>query len=944
MGQASLSEKRALLAKLLQRKDYSFPLSHGQQALWFIHQNAPDSSAYNMAWSVELQGDLNLTALQQALQALVNRHSALRTIIEVVNGEPLQMVQPTGTYAFRCHETVGYSEQQLAAVIKTAYGKPFDLTRDTVLRVDILQAAPQLCILILTMHHIFGDTSSMNTLGRESLTLYEAELSGEKAVLPTLPSSYADFVRSETAMLNSSVGEELLQYWKRRLDGESPILKLPTDYPRPAAQSYNGSSVKFHLSAKLDQQVKQLAREKSVTLFTLLLTAFQILLHRYTGQTEIWIGSPTATARRDPQFSNIVGYLANTAILRTEINDPNNLSFQGILSENRKTVFEAIEHSVYPFILLIKTIQPKRYSSYSPLFQVMINFQEPDLLPETIGDLTVSPFDFSQMEGQFDLRLQIIDNEQLGYRLYYNTDLFGVETIERMVGHFQVLLAAIVENVDCPIAQLPLLTEKEIQQIHTWRDKETDFPDGLKEAIITDLFDKQAKKKPGPPGVNPDRNTPVYILDPNYQLLPVGVPGELYIGGAQLGHDGLNNPEPAGDKFVEVELFGKIERLFQTGHFAKWSSDGKVEPLNKNAPSEPIIRNKRYIYPRDEVEFQLVKIWEDLFDISPVSVIDDFFEIGGDSLLGIRLMLSIQKNFGISLQLRSLFQNKTPEKLACIIRDDYSPPPWSPLVCLQSQGTKTPLFFVHASGGSAFDFIEIAMHMGTERPFYAIQPKGIEMGDAFHDTVEEMAADYVTATRNVQKKGPYLLGGWSFGATVAFEMARILEQAGETILLLIMIDTPSPCADVCKEDDFDFLMDRIPYYYGVNLEDLDLQDSTEKKVSYLLQEVKLTGVFTPDIDPAYAHHWLNMYKHHNLMVRAYNPPAPINGKIVFFKPSEKIPFDDQMGNPSLAWQPFTRGEFDIEDGPGNHFSMISPTNTPRLVAQLKEYLKERFDD
>ncbi len=377
--------------------------------------------------------------------------------------------------------------------MRTVYDQPFDLTKGPVLRADLFQIAQQRYILLLTMHHIFGDATSMNLLGNELLTLYQAELSGQKAKLPSIANGYADFVRTETAMLNSPTGKELAQYWQHQLGEQSPILNLPTDYPRPAIQSYNGASLPFCFSAKLNQQIKLLAKQEKSTLFSLLLTAFQILLHRYSGQTEIWIGTPTSTSRLQPQFANLIGYLVNPVVLRATITT--NLSFRELLSQTKPTVLKAIEHSIYPFPLLVKILQPQRELSYAPLFQVMLDFQPADSLPfkQSITGLTVSVLELAQMEGQFDLTLNISEGEQLKGGFRYNRDLFKSETIERMVRHFEVLLTAIVENPEQSINQLSMLTEQEIQQLQAWNNTATDYP---KNQTIVDLFERQVETTP----------------------------------------------------------------------------------------------------------------------------------------------------------------------------------------------------------------------------------------------------------------------------------------------------------------------------------------------------------------------------------------------------------------------------------------------------------------
>lgn len=939
MSQKSSSEKRALLAKLLQRKAYDCPLSQGQMALWSIYQSVPESAAYTMAWPVKLQGNLNTTALQKALQLLVDHHASLRTTVALVNGEPVQTVQPSGACHYQEHEMLGCSEQQLNTAIQKTYEQPFDLAHGPVLRADLFHVEPQVYILLVTMHHVFGDASSMTILANELITLYQAELTGEKVVFPPLPGSYADFVRAETAMLNGAKGEELAQFWQQQLGGGTPILKLPTDFPRPSVQTYNGSSHLFFLSENLTESFQQFAKQQSVTPFMLLLTVFQTLLYRYTGQKEIWLGTPASTSRRDPKFANLIGYLANTVVLPTMINDPAKVTFHDILSTNKQNLVKVIEHSAYPFLSLVKDFQSTRDPSYSPVFQATLDYQAP-ALPEKAGDLVISPFEFAQMEGQFELRFGFVEENPLKCRIYYNSDLFRAETIERMAKHFQVLLTAVMANIDSPIALLAMLTEEEIQQLQTWKDTTTDYLAKIKEPAIADFLQKQSQFSD---------KIQAYLLDTNYQLVPVGVSGQLCIGGLKLCEKDIEHLKLSTNPFIDIELFGKKEQVFQTGQYVKWNTDGNIEPViedNKELSTSSTTGRTRYVSPRDELEFQLIKLWEELFDISPISMLDDFFKLKGDSLLGIRLIFNIQKTFGVSIPLQSLFEHRTPEELVVLIRQNksYTKPAWSPLVCLQAEGEKRPMFMVHASGGSAFDFIEIAKGIGTERPFYALQPRGTEIGEEFHPTIEAMAADYVTAIRSVQKTGPYILGGWSFGASVAFEMIRILEEEGETVSLLIMIDTPEPTANVCKENDFEFLMDRIPHFYGTDLSNLDLTKSTEEKVEYLLEEVKLTGLFAPDIDQDYAKRWFKMYKHHNKMVGLYRPKGTVNTKIIFFKPSESIPFDAQMGNPSEEWKPYTTAEYMIVNGPGNHFSMVSPVHIKTLTNQIKDCLKEHLDD
>ena len=925
--QSEFADRKALLAQLLRQKQqsYSFPLSYGQQALWVIYQDDPTNSAYNMAWAVEFAGKVDVDALRKALQTLIERHAALRTTLGLVNGEPMQTVQPHGAYDWTERLDMVGSEQQAWSAMQEVYARPFDLDEGPVLRAGLFRVTAERHVLLLVMHHLFGDADAMNILGNELLLTYQrATSSGQSAALPAVTGGYADFVRAETAMMEGPDGERLAGYWKSQLQGDIPLLNLPTDYPRPSKQTYNGSSVPFALSGELGERLRQLAKQSRVTLFTLFLSAFQVLLHRYTGQPDIWIGTPSSVNRRQPGFAHLVGYLANSVVLRTTIDETDSFSFRDLLERNRTTVLDAIEHSVYPFLLLVKTLEPWRASGYSPLFHVMLDFKDADFLAlaEQATASNISRFDFPQMEGQFDLTLNVVEGEPLACRLYYNTDLFTAATIERMAGHLESLLSAVAADAGHPIATLPLLSEEECRTLQTWSGKLS--PPEIAERLLEtepDLAD----------ALRGTREIGIHLLDAHRQLVPIGVVGRIHLCGL------------VAEGTVSAELHGKTEQLLATTQSAKWHADGRLECVSAATPEtapQQDGRKSSYVYPRDQLEFRLGCLWQDLLDVPSVSVVDDFFDLGGDSLLAIRLIFAIEKAFGVMVSLQALIQNSTLEKLACLLREGHTSSGWSPLVCLQPEGESAPLFFVHASGGSAFDYFEIAMLFGTQRPFYAIQPRGIDLGDPFHATIEEMAADYVTAIRGVQNSGPYFLAGWSFGGTVAFEMARILEQAGETVAFLAMIDTPEPSADVCKQDDFGFLMDRLPYYYGVTLDELDVHQSDEEKVAYLLEEVKLSGLFTPDIDQTYAMHWFEMYKHHNKIVASYTPGGPIKGPIDFFRPSEKIPFDVQMGNPSVVWRDFALGSYRIHDAPGNHFNMVSPLNNPALVRMLEMCLAE----
>ncbi|MBI1924147.1 amino acid adenylation domain-containing protein [Candidatus Poribacteria bacterium] len=520
MSHTNLSpqEKRALLAQLLREKASKVtsvsPLSYGQQALWFIYQSAKESAAYNAAFTARIRSDVNVPALRRAFQGLINRHPALRTTFSTRDGEPVQvedsrLAGEVHGYQDVCFEEIDASPwtwEELKVQVAKAYMRPFDLQRGPVLRVSLFTRSVQDHILLLTMHHIVCDGWSLWLLLDELRVLYPAEVAGEKASLPSLKRSYADYIRWQAEMLAGKEGERLAAYWQKQLAGELPVLNLPTDRQRPPVQTYRGTSHPFKLSEELTQRLKELARAEGTTLYMTLLAAFFVLLHRYTDQEDILVGAPT-TGRTQPEFDPIVGYFVNPVVLRANLSG--NPTFKAFLSQVRHTVLDALAHQDYPFSLLVKRTQPNRHPSRSPIFQVLFVFQRPQQFGEIVdlfapgeresrvnwGGLELEPFLMAQQESQFDLTLEMgAALESLLGRFTYNTDLFEAATIQRLAGHFQTLLEGIVAHPEQRISDLPLLTEAERHQLLVeWNDTQADSP---QDQCLHQWFESQVERTP----------------------------------------------------------------------------------------------------------------------------------------------------------------------------------------------------------------------------------------------------------------------------------------------------------------------------------------------------------------------------------------------------------------------------------------------------------------
>ena len=495
----SPEKKRELLAQLLQKKatqSQRFPLSFAQQRLWFLDQLQPGVSAYNIATALRITGSLNIPALEQSLNEIVRRHEVLRTTFTTVNNQPFQCIAPSLTLTLPLIDLRQLPpEERDVEVRRRANAEaqhPFNLTGDPLLRATILKLDAEDYVVLFTMHHIISDGWSMGVLIQEVAAVYEAFCVGKPSPLPELPIQYADFAVWQREWLQGQVMETELAYWQQQLGNPPSLLQLPTDYPRPAIQTGQGATQFFSLSPNLTDALKALSRQENVTLFMTLLAAFTTLLHCYTGQDDILVGSPIANRNR-AEVEGLIGFFVNTLVLRNHLSG--NLSFRELLSQVQEVCLGAYAHQNLPFEKLVEALNLERNLSHNPLFQVMFALQNAPQEDLAISGLTVSPLQVETGTAQFDLSLNIVETQQgLIGSLNYSTDLFESATITRMVGHFQTLLEGIVANPNQRLGEIGLLTAREKQQLLVeWNDTHTDYP---KDQCIYQLFEAQVERTP----------------------------------------------------------------------------------------------------------------------------------------------------------------------------------------------------------------------------------------------------------------------------------------------------------------------------------------------------------------------------------------------------------------------------------------------------------------
>jgi len=497
--EAALRGERGVAAPPLERvsRERALPLSFAQQRLWFLDQLEPGSAFYNVPTAVRLQGQLNIEALERTLTEIVRRHEVLRTTFQSINGEAVQVIGEAQRFAVAVTELSALEdaerEQRAQELIDAEAQTPFDLSAGPLLRLKLLRLAAEEHIVALTMHHIVSDGWSMGLLLNEIATLYRAYSTGEASPLMELSIQYADYAVWQREWLQGEVLETELGYWREQLGEELPVLELPTDRPRLEVQSFRGAVQFFQLGEQSTHSLRKLGQDHGCTLFMTMLAAFQILLYRYSGQEEIVVGSPIA-GRNRMELEKLIGFFVNTLVLRTKLSGKPN--FVELLKRVREVALGAYAHQEVPFEKLVEEMEPERDLSRSPLFQVMFILQNAaGRAEQSLPAAGLQRVSTEARSSKFDLTMSVTQRgDVLEGVLEYNTDLFEVETMVRLLEHYQNLLQAIAANPQDEIAALSLLGESERRQLlEEWNDTAGEYSG---ESCLHELFEAQVERTP----------------------------------------------------------------------------------------------------------------------------------------------------------------------------------------------------------------------------------------------------------------------------------------------------------------------------------------------------------------------------------------------------------------------------------------------------------------
>ena len=469
--------------------------SFAQERLWFLERLYPGAPIYNEPLAIRLQGALDAAALEQALDAIARRHEVLRTTFRMRDGQLIQAVAPPSPVPLPVTDLAHLPpDERLSAgvhLLVEESRRPFDLAAGPVLRARLLRLGPADHVLFLVIHHIACDGWSLSALVREFTALYAAFCRGERARLPELPLRYADFAKWQRQWMKGDLSRDALSYWKAQLDGLEP-LELPTDRPRPPVQGYSGRTHSFTLPTRLSEGVISLSRQRGATLFMTLVAAFQALLHRYSGQDDIAVGTPVA-GRGRTELEPLVGLFVNMLVLRTSLSgDP---PFGRLLDRVRDMTLAAYAHQDLPFEKLVEELQPKRELNRQPLFQVMFGLHNVQPATFNIPGLTASVLEIDRGASKFDLSLYMVETGQgLRGMLEYSTDLFDAGTIAQMARHYEVLLESVVAAPDRPVGLLRMLSpEERSRALVAWNQPVAPSWDG---SCIHEIVEAQVERGP----------------------------------------------------------------------------------------------------------------------------------------------------------------------------------------------------------------------------------------------------------------------------------------------------------------------------------------------------------------------------------------------------------------------------------------------------------------
>ncbi|EWY35687.1 hypothetical protein N825_36055, partial [Skermanella stibiiresistens SB22] len=902
----------------------ALPLSYAQQRLWFLDRLMPGSGVYNVALGLKLDGALDEPALRRALTALIARHETLRTRFPVEDGKPRQEILPPFDAPLAVLDAAAcgaagivppadMTPETLGRALRPLAARPIDLERGPPLALTLVRLAPASAVLVAVLHHAITDGWSMGVLAREVTELYRAEMAGETAALPPLAIQYADFSAWQQRGLAGSRLTGLIDHWRDRLAGAPEVLELPWDSAPKAGGDRPARSQRLRLNPAETDALRGLASRAGGTLFMALHAGFSLLLSRWSGQRDIVVGTPIANRTHD-DLSGLIGCFVNTLALRLDLSgDPTGAE---LVERSRQVTLDAYAHQDAPFELVVDSLGLKRSLADTPLFQAMLVLQNAPGGQLELPGLTVTPLVDDADIARFDVLLTMVERDGgIDAVLECDGHRFNAETSARMARHLKRLLVELGAAPEAGAFRLPLTdTAAEAARIAGWRLAPPSVP--------------EVSAAPGSLWTPIDRaatGTSAEVLNPDLAPVPIGLPGTLWIA------DGLGAPPT------------------RTAITARWTETGVLERrIDAAAPLHAVPAAPAPSGPSSPTEEALLTLWSTVLERPVTDTGASFFELGGHSFLAVQLMARVESLFGCRLPLASLFTGGTIAQQAALIdRRSAASGSDEVLVMLRASGDRGTILLPHEISGHVLCYQALSAHLAAGWTVAGLQARGLDNTRPPLDRLADMAACYADAVTAAGLPGPFVPVGYSFGASLAAELAAELERRGLPVATICVIDALADpkafIAGVVPSDDAGrllYMVRAVEHSVGIDL-GLDAgtlrQFGHETRIDLVHQRLTASGAFGGAITRDQVAGMLAVFRANLTAADGFAPSvggAPLHVWVTDALAARPgLPTD-------LGWSAVTTGPVTIHRIAGDHASIVKAPLVEELARDLNHILPE----
>lgn len=740
-----------------------FPCSSSQRRCWFIDLLRPGSTILNIALRWELEGQFSPAMVERAFQALVDRHEILRTRFYELNGEPVQEVVPHLRFKLSQVDLTIVPEaaraEEALALAKREAMVPFRLDRLPLLRVTLIRVGAENAVLLVTVHQIAFDGFSIGLLAREFGLVAAALQDGTTPSLPELPMQYGDYARWQKATFSSRGFEAEAAYWRRQL-ADAPYFEVGADFTRPESPTSNGEIIAQMLPHDFGDALDLAAKAEHVTLFSLCYAAVAAALQRFTGETDIIIGTQLAS-RHHPDLEVLIGVFLNNLVLRVDASgDP---SLHDFLGRANRTVQDALIHQQMPFDHLVELLNPPRDPSRTPLISINFAVLHAVIQEDTYGsfDLRAKP---SLSPGSlYELNFFLV-RWPSGWRLAieYNTDLFAPATADALLAAWRAVLDQILENAEAPLSELPIAPRLPAPPAIA-EDLAAVEAALLRNALVAEAVAIPANN-PAEAGAAPY----AFVVPSDQVRQPLEtLPATLM---SHLARQAELLAQPAG-----------VSVLLALPRTASGAVDRRaLPPVPRVAPPPPVADAASA-----ELEAMIQSIWEEILGVSPVRPDSNFFDLGGHSLLAVRICVQVGRRLGRPVEVISLFRSPTMKAFAQYVASLGRGADDEQIVVVQPNGDETPVIAIN----HLLSYRDLAQSIGQDRPFYSIQTMDANITPVEDGrSLQEIASDYVRLIRKIRPRGPYILFGLCVHGVIGYEISQQLQADGDEVELLALVN------------------------------------------------------------------------------------------------------------------------------------------------------------